>query len=281
MASPWIKVEHVTPDKPEVDAMANLLGMDVDTVVGKVVRFWIWADQQSISGNGISVTKALLDRITYCKGFTDALVSVGWLQEENGIFCIPNFDRHNGQSAKSRAITGKRVENHRNPRNGYSVTKALPEKRREEKSKEQHPLPPEGESAWAKFRSTVESLFGKAASQVSELKQYRHVNELVALGATPEELQSRTEHYRKCWPDVACTLQAVLNNWETIPTLKPKGQTNGTHRTTRSERLDADAAEFLRDLGGASEGGGNPTQADSPVGGARNTLTSPSIPARG
>ena len=132
----WIKVEHCSPDKVEIDKIAQMLGIDHDAVFGKCIRFWIWADQQSIDGNALSVTKAFLDRNTFQQGFADALISVGWLIEDGDSFRIPNFDRHNGESAKKRANTAKRVSEHRSVKrkcNTSSVTDALPEKRREEK----------------------------------------------------------------------------------------------------------------------------------------------------
>ena len=137
MASQWIKIEHTTPDKPEVFQIADMLGIDPDAVVGKLVRVWIWADQQTRDGNAPSVTSALLDRISCVTGFADALQSVGWLDITTGGIHFCNFDRHNGNSCKTRALSAKRVETHREVKrkcNGDSVTKALPEKRREEKN---------------------------------------------------------------------------------------------------------------------------------------------------
>jgi len=134
MASQWIKIEHTTPDKPEVFQIADMLGIDPDAVVGKLVRVWIWADQQTRDGNAPSVTSALLDRISCVTGFADALQSVGWLDITTGGIHFCNFDRHNGNSCKTRALSAKRVETHREVKrkcNGDSVTKALPEKRRE------------------------------------------------------------------------------------------------------------------------------------------------------
>jgi len=145
MAGDWIKIEHATPDKPEVDTMANRLGIDPDAVVGKLIRLWIWADQQSIDGNALSVTDSFIDRRTFCAGFADALRQVGWLEGRDGRLSIPNFDRHNGQSSKQRALTARRVANHKRKGNDPSVTSALPreEKRREEKNKkEDNPPPP-------------------------------------------------------------------------------------------------------------------------------------------
>ena len=36
--------------------------IDADAVVGKLVRIWIWADQQTHDGNARSVTKALPEK---------------------------------------------------------------------------------------------------------------------------------------------------------------------------------------------------------------------------
>lgn len=108
MASLWIKIEHVTPDKPEVFEIADILGIDPDAVTGKLIRFWIWADQQVVDGSNIKVTPAVIDRIVHCKGFTDALQKAGWLVIRSGSLQVPHFDRHNGQTAKERAITNRR-----------------------------------------------------------------------------------------------------------------------------------------------------------------------------
>lgn len=111
--------------------------MDPDAVSGKLLRIWIWADQNSVDGNDLHVTDSFLDRLTHRKGFAAAMRHVGWLEGENGRLIFPGFERHNGRTAKERAETNRRVAKHRR-RNG-SVTdealqKPLPEKRREEKS---------------------------------------------------------------------------------------------------------------------------------------------------
>jgi hypothetical protein len=135
MAGDWIKLEHVTPDKPEIVQMAAILRVDQDAVFGKCVRLWIWADQQSVDGNALNVTEPFLDRLTLCPGFAVALRQVGWLSGREGRLTIPNFDRHNGQTAKNRAQGKARVERSRSKEcNAPSVTKPLPEKRREKNS---------------------------------------------------------------------------------------------------------------------------------------------------
>jgi len=138
MAFAWIKIEDSTPDKPEVWKMAERLGIDADAVVGKLVRVWIWADHQTLDGNAVSVTSALLDRCAGVTGFAAAMAEVGWLKVSAEGLSFVNFDRHNGETAKKRALTRRRVERHRFG-NADSVTETpisnagSVNKRREEK----------------------------------------------------------------------------------------------------------------------------------------------------
>ncbi|EIE5088234.1 hypothetical protein LDM16_001724 [Escherichia coli] len=143
MASNWIKLEVITPDKPEIFRLAEILNIDPDAALGKVIRFWAWADQQMIDGNADcnarGVTKSAIDRITFMAGFADALIQVGWLVENDGGLSLPNFERHNGKSSKKRAVTNERVTKIRELKrkgNAASVTqrdqKTLPEEEEEE-----------------------------------------------------------------------------------------------------------------------------------------------------
>lgn len=112
--SPWIKIEDNTPDKPEVVAMAARLRMkDPDTVTGKLVRLWAWANRNSIDGHAISITRAFIDRLTACKGFAAAMEAVGWLEGKDGLLSFPGFDRHNGDSAKKRASETRKKQGQR------------------------------------------------------------------------------------------------------------------------------------------------------------------------
>ena len=147
MAGNWIKIEHSTPDKPEVYQLAEILEIDPNAALGALVRFWMWVDDQCESCNALTVTNVTLDRITTVTGFSAALQKVGWLTRDGATITVPNLERHNGQTAKNRATTSKRVAKHRAGCNGQSVTnvtvRALPEKRREEKSNNTPP-PPQG-----------------------------------------------------------------------------------------------------------------------------------------
>ncbi len=140
MAGDWIKIEHTLPDKPEVIGLSAALRIDQDAVAGKLVRIWVWADQNSIDGNSLPITCAFIDRMVDKRGFALAMKEIGWLTGEDGCISFPGFDRHNGSPAKERSTTNRRVSKLRcNARTVTDVTpeplqKPLPEKRREEKS---------------------------------------------------------------------------------------------------------------------------------------------------
>ena len=170
MAGDWIKFEHATTDKPEVFGISQLLGIDPDAVIGKLLRLWSWCDQQSVAGD-LNISAPFLDRLTHQPGFAAALIEVGWMKATAQGLRIPNFDRHNGQTAKVRAESNRRIANHRARNgtapepcngnvteiplhegglcNGKSVTnslpKPLPEKRREEDRKREGKSAPSSE----------------------------------------------------------------------------------------------------------------------------------------
>lgn len=134
MAGDWIKMEVNLPDKPEVHAIAGMLGVEPDLVVGKLLRVWAWFDQHTEDGNAVGVTIALVDRLTSVVGFGEAMSFAGWLTKNDRTLTVVNFDRHNSESAKKRALSAKRQKKYRNANSNADVTvDALPreEKRRE------------------------------------------------------------------------------------------------------------------------------------------------------
>lgn len=155
----WLKFDTATPEKPEVLAITARMGWDdPDLTVGKLLRVWRWFDQHTHDGNAPGVTPVLLDRMIGVTGLAQAMAEVGWLLINDDGLVLPNFDRHNGETAKSRANTAKRAANHRAKAaqtlthkvsnaesNAASVTAALPrEEKRREEEKEKDPHTPKG-----------------------------------------------------------------------------------------------------------------------------------------
>jgi hypothetical protein len=131
MAGDWIKMLVDVHEKPEVIHISDSLKMDVYAVVGRLHRIWSWFSVHTCAGNAPGVTPAFIDRLVSHEGFAAAMAEVAWLSARNDRLTLPNFDRHNSKSAKSRALLRDRVKR---SRNASTVTPPLPEKRREEKS---------------------------------------------------------------------------------------------------------------------------------------------------
>ena len=204
--------------------MAFILKLDQDSVVGKLVRVWVWADQNSVTGNGITVTSAFIDRLTSKKGFAAAMREVNWLIGADGDLTFPCFDRHNGDTAKSRAQTNRRVASHRGKEcNADTVTnvtpealgKPLPEKRREENT----PLPPKGGGAKPKgpLQLRAEALMGRKPDTPLTAPEARaFASSRAAIEATTEDdwlalesfyLAPQSETYARK------ALAQLVNNW--------------------------------------------------------------------
>lgn len=146
MAGDWIKMSVNLPDKPEVWQIAGILGIDADSVVGKLLRVWAWFDAHTEDGNAVGVTYPLVDRVAGVAGFAEAMALSGWLCQHGSVMTVPHFERHNGKTAKNRALTNERVAKHRENHpesnadsNGTSVTKTVT---REEKRREEENTPP-------------------------------------------------------------------------------------------------------------------------------------------
>lgn len=155
MAGEWLKFECSLPEKPETLAITVAMGWeDPDLTVGKLMRLFRWFDQQTVCGNAPNVTAALLDRIIGVTGFIKAVASVGWIVVDASGISLANFERHNGATAKSRALTAKRVANHRGngegnaESNAPNVTPALArEEKKREEIKEEEGSPPRKRAA--------------------------------------------------------------------------------------------------------------------------------------
>lgn len=140
----WIKVQVTLPRSPKVMRLARLMGVSRHEALGLAVEWFAWLDGVTEDGRtGLTAEQVneLFNcnaaSVTGCNAFCDALVTIGWAEvDENGEICAADFDAHNGKSAKKRVQTAERVRRMRkaqkNESNAASVTKALPDKIRED-----------------------------------------------------------------------------------------------------------------------------------------------------
>lgn len=137
--SGWIKWEKSLETDPRVLRMARELQMmvgnacalhPVTLVCGALIRLWSYADSHIRSDNTIDMSALELDEVIGIKGFCDIMPD-DWLREKDARTVeLPNFQEHNGVEARKRALTQKRVTQHRNKVKRTSVTPALPDQTR-------------------------------------------------------------------------------------------------------------------------------------------------------
>jgi hypothetical protein len=108
MAGEWIKMRADLHDDPAVFRLASMLGIDKYAVIGRLHTFWSWADRHSVDGFVDGAASTYVDEVVRLEGFAESLVKVGWLEVTDEGIRIPKFDRHNGDSAKQRALKNER-----------------------------------------------------------------------------------------------------------------------------------------------------------------------------
>ena len=172
MAGSWLKMRHDLIDAPEIRRLARACSVTRDDVYGKLFRLWSWFDRHSHNGRVAEETGELVDEIVGLSGFASALVSVGWLAEDQGGIVIPNWDRHNSETAKQRALAAERQEKYREKQQCNAAVTQGPspdETRRDETREELPPLPREGfdRAVWQTLRKAWNAGPGKAWKPVN------------------------------------------------------------------------------------------------------------------
>lgn len=109
----WIKMNHELWSDPKVEEIADRLGQPVPMVIGALHGVWCIADLHAVDGVLEMTTEARLDRRVGIPGFAEAMRAVGWLDGEDGELVLPEYEEHNGPTAKRRAQAQKRVERNR------------------------------------------------------------------------------------------------------------------------------------------------------------------------
>ncbi|MCB1745513.1 MAG: hypothetical protein KDK91_34425, partial [Gammaproteobacteria bacterium] len=74
--------------------------------------FWSYADRYAVD-DMIPMGPELVDAIVGLDGFCEAMTSVGWAEVVDGGVRVPDYQVHNGDTAKRRADGARRVQKHR------------------------------------------------------------------------------------------------------------------------------------------------------------------------
>ena len=112
----WIKMRKELPDEPEVQIIAERLGMDADHVCGKLFRLWSWADTHALGEDVDGLSLAWIDRKLGVPGFGAAMAEAGWIEPTEKGFRLVDFGKHNWNEGKGRAQAQARKEAQRGRR---------------------------------------------------------------------------------------------------------------------------------------------------------------------
>ena len=111
MSGDWLKLENITPNKFEIIEMAHTLGKNRQEMVGIFVDYLVWVNEQCERAFIPISAQNHIDEKVSCPGFCAALQKVGWMNITDTDLEIVEFDRHNGNTARSRAQNNRRVAN--------------------------------------------------------------------------------------------------------------------------------------------------------------------------
>ena len=104
----WIKIDVDTPQKPAIVRMAHDCGCSRGDAFLAFFRLYSWLDEQTADGS-LFADPEEVDAVARLKGAAASLASSGWLSfSADGRLTVTNWQEHNGQSAKRRAMDAVR-----------------------------------------------------------------------------------------------------------------------------------------------------------------------------
>lgn len=137
MAGDWIKMRTVLQTCPKVVRISSALDADRLRTVGGLHAVWSLFDAHSEDGLLAGYTPEVLDQMIGWPGFAKAMEAVGWIIITPEALELPEFDSHNGQSAKRRAQEADRKRRVRTSAK-ESAPEADKKRTREEKRREEN-----------------------------------------------------------------------------------------------------------------------------------------------
>lgn len=108
MANDWIKMRMDLQTHPKIVRILSATKSDKFRVIGGLHSVWCVFDTHSEDGTLKGYTLQTMDHIIGWPGFSAAVSSVGWLIETPEGLVMPDFEEHNGASAKRRSEDTKR-----------------------------------------------------------------------------------------------------------------------------------------------------------------------------
>lgn len=120
----WIPLCADIYQKPEVIRLARLTAASTDETVGRLGRFWCWAQKCTDNGDIPGITIAdLVAALRLDESFWTALITVGWLQETKAGLRIPNAAKWISGGTRARLVEARRKKQQR----AINMSRSCPE----------------------------------------------------------------------------------------------------------------------------------------------------------
>jgi hypothetical protein len=179
----WIKIEHDLVTSPKFVTVASRLRHGRVTVLGACVTLWMIADKHAVEDRLYSLTLEGLDALVDLPGFGSAMAEVGWIRVYPDCLEVVDYQRHNGPTAKARAMDARRASRYRHGAVTVERDETVTKNKRKSKNKNKElipPLPPKGD-----------------AEQIADENNSAHYDPKTA--PLPEDLD--TPDFRQAWAD--------------------------------------------------------------------------------
>ena len=108
MAGHWIEWEKGLVRKPEVLRIARAMQCTPQHAAACCMMVWEWAEDVTENGIIPGVTAADASFAAGVEGIGEPMVAAGWLMVKDDAIVFPNWDRHNGEPSKRRAVDAQR-----------------------------------------------------------------------------------------------------------------------------------------------------------------------------
>jgi len=112
-AGDWTPIREDLYQHEVVHRLAAATGVDVDGIVGKLGRFWLWAGKRTITGALPGVSVLVVNRVVSCALFGETLLICGWLKKVRGGLVIVRWKKHNDKCRRKRDFERERKRRQR------------------------------------------------------------------------------------------------------------------------------------------------------------------------
>lgn len=240
---PWIESHSVIGRHRKFKGLARQLKISLPQAIGHMHLLWHTAIEQAEDGDLSTWTLGAISESASWEGSEQEFLKAvqdnelmdgqkihDWL-DYAGVYLTSKYKTSNPKKlrviwAKFGKLYGKELKRN---------SSLLPEGSPPYLTLPTKPTLPTTENVWKRFREPVERIFGKPRGHVQEEERAKLFPDLEAIGATPEELEKRANHYRLCWPTSHFSLKAIIRNWDGIPNLKASKQ---------DEKVEIDRSQF-------------------------------------